>query len=154
MTLLALLLVSACATPENIEPPAFRLVDMQLLPGSLFEQRFELTLRILNPNDFDLDLDGANMKLRLNDRDFAQGVSDQRVTVPRLGEGEMRFTAATSVLDVVQQVMTMAEREDLAYEISGTAFLQGFERRAVPYSLAGELDLRQLTGGQLRLTPE
>ncbi|MEM7170790.1 MAG: LEA type 2 family protein [Pseudomonadota bacterium] len=146
-------LLASCQLPTDFETPDFRIINVQLLPGGLFEQRLLLSLRIINPNDFALDIDGANMNLQLNGQAFGRGVSDQRVTVPRLGEGQMDFTVSTGLLEVVQQVMTLAERDSLDYKITGTAFLSGLSRRSVPYEIEGRFGLRDSQGGQPNLVP-
>jgi len=144
-----LLLVAACAGGEPVAPQV-RLVDLRLLESGLFEQRFEIDLRIGNPNDFALPLDGLTFDLEINGADFAQGFSDQRVTVPRLGEGIITVTATTTLIDLVQQMKLLAERGDLAYRLGGVAYLTGLARRSVPYESEGTFRLldRQGTPGR------
>jgi LEA14-like dessication related protein len=66
----ALLVLGACARLGEAEPPQVRLADIRLLEGGLLEQRFRVDLRLGNPNDFDLPLDGLTFELELNDRPF------------------------------------------------------------------------------------
>ena len=58
MGLAALLALGACARLGEAEPLRVHLADIRLLPGGLLEQRFQVELRLGNPNDFDLALDG------------------------------------------------------------------------------------------------
>jgi LEA14-like dessication related protein len=136
-----LLLVSACAAGGDPVPPQVRLADLRLLESGLFEQRFEIDLRIGNPNDFDLPLDGLTFDLDVNGSDFARGFSDQRVTIPRLGEGTITVVATTTLIDVVRQMKLLAERGDLAYRLGGTAYLNSLARRSVPYESEGTFRL-------------
>ncbi|HEY5598379.1 MAG TPA: LEA type 2 family protein, partial [Kiloniellales bacterium] len=73
------LVLAACAPIDKAEPPEVSLADIKLLPGGLFEQKFQLELRVTNPNNFDLPLEGLSFKLALNDQPFAQGVSNESV---------------------------------------------------------------------------
>lgn len=136
-----LLLVSACAAGGDPVPPQVRLADLRLLESGLFEQRFEIDLRIGNPNDFELPLDGLTFDLEVNGSDFARGFSDQRVTIPRLGEGTITVIATTTLIDVVRQMKLLAERGDLAYRLGGTAYLDSLARRSVPYESEGTFRL-------------
>lgn len=135
------LVLAACAPIDTAEPPQVSLADIKLLPGGLFEQKFQLELRVTNPNNFDLPLEGLSFKLALNDLPFAQGVSNESVTVPRLGEARIPVVASTTVLDIMQQVLSLGRRADLTYRLEGVAYLKGLTRRSVPYERAGKLQL-------------
>jgi LEA14-like dessication related protein len=151
--LLALLALGACAQVGEAEPPQVRLTDLRLLPGGLLEQRFQVDLRLANPNDFDLALDGLTFELALNDRPFAEGVTNESVTIPRLGEATVRVVASTTLMDMVQQALTLGERDDLSYRIEGVVYLRGGLRRKVPYARSGKMQLLPDQPQQRRLVP-
>jgi LEA14-like dessication related protein len=56
------------------------------IPGEGLEMRFNVKLRIQNPNDAPIEYNGVSLELDLNGQSFASGVSDQSGTVPRFGE--------------------------------------------------------------------
>lgn len=151
---LLVLAVSACAPIESAQPPQVRLADIRLLPGGLFEQKFELELVLTNPNNFDLPLDGMTFKLALNDAPFAEGVSNASVTVPRLGEARVPVVATTTILDIMQQVLALGGKGDLTYRLEGLAHLGGLSSRSVPYERSGKLQLLPGRGdAEQRLIP-
>lgn len=135
-----LLVLAACGTVEPVAPQV-RVVDLRLVESSVFEQRFEIDLRIGNPNDFALPLDGLTFDLEVNGAAFARGFSDQRVTIPRLGEGRVSVSASTTLVEVVRQMLLLAERGDLTYRLKGQAFLNSLQRRSVPYQSEGSFRL-------------
>jgi LEA14-like dessication related protein len=135
-----LLLLAACGTAGPVAPQV-RVVDLRLVESSVFEQRFEIDLRIGNPNDFALPLDGLTFDLEVNGAAFARGFSNQRVTIPRLGEGRVSVSASTTLVDMVRQMLLLAERGDLTYRLSGQAFLNSLQRRSVPYQSEGSFRL-------------
>jgi len=139
--LAALLARGACTRRGEAEPPQVHLADIRLLESGLFEQRFRVDLRLGNPNDFDLALGGLTFELELNDMPFARGLSDQAVTVPRLGEARLRVVASTTLIDVVQQMLILGERSDLSYRIEGVVYLRGAARRKLPYETSGRMRL-------------
>ena len=135
-----LLALAACSLGEPV-PPQVRMVDLRLLESGVFEQRFQIDLRIGNPNDFDLPLDGLTFDLEVNGADFARGFSNERVTVPRLGEETVSVVATTTLLDLVQQMQLLARRGDLSYRLQGTAYLNSFTQRTAPYESEGTFRL-------------
>jgi len=140
-----LLVLAACGTAEPVAPQV-RVVDLRLVESSVFEQRFEIDLRIGNPNDFALPLDGLTFDLEVNGAAFARGFSDQRVTIPRLGEGRVSVSASTTLVEVVRQMLLLAERGDLTYRLKGQAFLNSLQRRSVPYQSEGSFRLSPPAG--------
>ena len=141
MGLAALLALGACTRLGGAEPLQVHLADIRLLPGGLFEQRFQVDLRFGNPNDFDLALDGLTFELELNDVPFARGLSNEAVTVPRLGEARLRVVASTTLIDLVQQVLILGQRDALSYRIEGVVYLRGAGARKLPYETSGRLQL-------------
>lgn len=143
----ALLLLAGCGTAEPV-PPQIRVVDLRLLDSTMFEQRFEINFRIGNPNDFALPLDGLSFDLEVNGETFARGFSNQRVTIPRLGEGNVSVAASTTLFDLLQQLRLLAGRSDVTYRLRGHAYLDSLERRTMPYESAGSVRLLPDPGGQ------
>ena len=144
-----LIAASGCAgigPGQRVEPPEVRLADLEFVDAGLFEQRFRMILRVRNPNDFDLPINGLRFALDINDGPFASGLSNRSVTVPRLGEQTVTVDATTTLLDIVQQFMALSSREALNYRMIGTAFLRGVARREVPFEQSGSF--RMAPGGR------
>lgn len=148
LSLLAVLLVTACASLEDALPPQVSLADVRLLQPGILEQELEVDLLVRNPNNFDLPLEGMTFDLTLNGQHFAEGFTNESVTIPRLGQARVPVTASTSFLDIVQQVMGFARGGGkLDYEINGLAYLRGITTRTVPYQKSGRLQLLPEGGG-------
>ena len=149
--LLSAALAGCAGLGDSTLPPEVRLINLRPLQASGFEQRFEVDLRILNPNDFDLAFDGMTFDLFVNDSKFATGVSNQAVTVPRLDEAEATVTASTSLLDLFKHFLSVAESGSLSYRISGLAYLDHPTTRRLPYESSGKLEFLpgQGLGGSL-----
>ncbi len=151
--LLAVLAVVGCAQIGETRSPEVHVVDIRLLQGGLLEQRFRVDLRIGNPNDFDLPLDGLSFELDLNGRHFAGGFTNQSVTVPRLGEVRISVDASTTLIDMIEQALILGERTELSYGIRGVVYLRGLGRRQVPYERGGRLRLGPERSGENTLVP-
>jgi LEA14-like dessication related protein len=138
---LAVLLVSSCATGDIDLPPEVSLADLRPEQAGLFEQRVRATLRIRNPNDGALPIDGTRFALELNGQPFATGFSDQRLTVPRLSEATIEATAVVSTLDLMRQIIAAPLQGGFAYRLTGTAFVDSAAgRKAVPFEQNGKLN--------------
>jgi hypothetical protein len=49
--------------------------------------------------------------------------------------------ASTTLVDMVRQMLLLAERGDLSYRLTGQAFLDSLQRRSVPYQSEGSFRL-------------
>jgi hypothetical protein len=94
------------------------------LPGAGLEMRFNLKLRVQNPNDSAVSFNGIALDLELNGEPFASGVSDQSGTVPRFGETVVSVPLTVPAFAAVRQALGLA----------GVA-----QSGQVPYRLQGKL---------------
>ncbi len=141
----AVLLAGCAGLPSGTEAPAVTLSDIGVGGAStLFEQQFNLKLRIQNPNNEELKIDGLAFSLDVDDKPFASGVSSQAVTVPRFASGFMAVDAYSSLGGVVRQIsgFLQGERRATRYRIKGTLSLAGGLR--VPFERSGEFDFGAL----------
>ncbi|MFQ5467290.1 MAG: LEA type 2 family protein [Kiloniellaceae bacterium] len=150
---MVLSLAAGCAALVEAEPPHVGVSDIRLLGGGLLEQRMELTLRVGNPNNFDLPLDGLAFDLDVNERPFARGFTNQAIVVPRLGEVTIPVQATTGLLDMMGQVLNLGTRDDLSYRLVGHAYLRGPGGRALPFEQSGRLRLSPAPAGERALAP-
>ena len=100
-----LLLAAGCATLRpDFETPSVNLVSFRALPSEGIAPRFEIGLRVLNPNSFDLGLQGMSYKVFLDDYEVVEGVASELPVVPAYGEADIKVMAAVSLLDAVRLV--------------------------------------------------
>ncbi len=139
--LLVALLTGGCAS--SLMPLDVYIVGLEPQSSTLLEQRLRVDLRVQNPNDLELAVDGVRIALDVNGKRFARGVSDESFAVPRLGEATFSLMTTTSVFDVVRQVMAVSKSQSLDYEMSGRLFLASGLRRSVSFERTGQLTLAQ-----------
>ena len=100
--------VIACATAvKQLEPPVVTLAGLQLKSLDMFTQRFVLHLRVMNPNEYRLPLKHVVYDLSLDGVRIAQGTSNEKITVPPLGEAVIRVETETNLLALHQQMMQL-----------------------------------------------
>jgi LEA14-like dessication related protein len=99
-----------------------------------------VTRRVQNPNTTPFSFDGAYVKLEVQDRTFATGVSDAGGTVGGFGEALVEVPVTVSMLRMVRQFIGM--RKD------GPA-------DAIRYSMSGKLGGHRFrAAGEFALEPE
>jgi len=117
-------MAAGCASIES-EALRVNLAGISVVETSLLEQRYLLRVRLQNPGDRVLELDGFVYDLSLNGRLFARGVSDQSVVVPRFGEQLIELVASGSTGGAIRQVLELSSRKQVDYRLSGRAHAAG-----------------------------
>lgn len=144
LTVVSLLSSAAgCAGLTSMVAPEVQVTSLQLLepaPGSL-EQRFAVGLRLINPNNRAIAVDGLDFALELNDRRLARGVTNDAFELPRLGQAETVVVVTTSVFDVLRQALDLAGRQDAAmdYRLHGRLHVGSGFVRSIPFDHRGRL---------------
>jgi LEA14-like dessication related protein len=151
--LAAVLAMAGCATLPDQDPLEVTVAGIEPLQGEGMELRMNVRLRVQNPNDSPLDYDGVSVKLEVQGRTFATGVSDATGTVPRFGESVIEVPVTASMLRVVRNVVGMMQDEppeQVRYRMTGKLSLAGFGSRR--FSAEGDF---RLPAGTVReeLTP-
>ena len=126
------------------EPPEVLVTNMTPLEATAFEQRLQVDLRIRNPNDFDLLVTGIDFTLNLNGKRLARGLSNKDITVPRLSDAVVTVQTSTSTFDVVRQLLSFSQKQDLSYDVTGLLHLKDGR---LPFNNSGILlEKGQLSG--------
>jgi len=128
------------------ESPEVLVTNVTPLEGTAFEQRLQVDLRIRNPNDFDLPVTGIDFTLNLNGKRLARGLGNTAITIPRLSEAVVSVQTSTSTFDVVRQLLSFSQTQDLSYDITGWLHLKDVR---LPFDNSGIL----LEKGQLSGVP-
>lgn len=142
--LAALLLLASCATvPPDIEPPKISITNLAPKEFALFEQRFDVQLRIQNPNQQDLGINGIRFDIELNEREFANGMSGERLTVPRFGSQVLNVEVVTGTTSFIRQFQEFNKTgaNNLRYRLKGTAFVDAPSSFKLPFDEKGDIDL-------------
>ena len=150
------LLFTGCATIRpGVEKPTITVTDLSVQEVKALEAIFTLQLRVMNPNDFPLDIRGITCDLTLDGNHFANGISDVQQEIPAFGTATVPVTVYASVLDMVGSVIQMLQQADtnkgsvkpLRYELAGKIRLGGSGAvNTLPFDSKGELSLGGANG--------
>jgi len=124
-----------------LKTPSVTLADVKIIEAGLLEQRFVFKLRVLNPNDREIDMTGLSFVVEINGKPFAKGVNNKPLTVPRLEERVLEVTAVSNLYGILAQVRELisGESKGLSYRIKGRLFTDSFGE--IPFDEGGKLEL-------------
>ncbi|MCE1244243.1 LEA type 2 family protein [Oryzomicrobium sp.] len=154
LALCAALLAGCSALSGYPNRPEVSLSSLQVDEVRLFEQRFRLLLRVRNPNDRDLPVEGLEFTLDLNGEPLARGQSAEAVSVPRQGEAVVTVFATSDLNGWLKQFRKLRRDGDgrlpetLPYRLKGTVSAGGLGK--IPFTRDGEVPVAALLNGAKR----
>lgn len=140
--ILGLCFLSCTWMQTTLERPRINIANVTPREVKLFEQVFDLELRIQNPNDSALAVNGLAFELEINDRRFATGVSSQSVTIDRFSSEVIRVEALTTLWGFLQQIAEMQRTgiPRVTYRLKG-ALYTGSPSIKLPFDDSGEIKI-------------
>jgi len=113
------LLVGCASLSSDFEKPQVQLVSFKPLAAEGFEQRFEIRLRILNPNNSDLNIQGMSYHFSLNDHKLVSGVSNEIPNIPAYGEGVVLLNGSTNLISGGRFIFDLLQgnKDTLTYDL-------------------------------------
>lgn len=122
---LAMLLTACAGLMSRPESPRVSLIGLKPVSMELFEQRFLVSLRVKNPNQFVLPIRGLDFNMDINGKRFANGLSATSVDIPALGEGRVDVEVGSSLLNTFRQLGAILQQgQGFDYKIKGVVMLK------------------------------
>jgi LEA14-like dessication related protein len=138
--LLGTLLLGACSLVPKFEKPTLELVSLKLADGNLLSQRFNARLKVLNPNDRALPVNGLHYTVEIDGKAFGKGESTRAFTVPARGEAEFDMTLEANLAGALAAVLSRRERakgRELEYRLKGTVSIDLPLMRSLDFDQVG-----------------
>jgi hypothetical protein len=121
LTILAVVLLAGCASlAPQLDPPKISVLSFKSLPSDGGAPKFEIKLRVLNPNKQTLDIAGISYSVALLDEELITGVTNDVSAIAGYGEGIVTLNAELQLLELVRLVTSLgsAGSKPLAYRFS------------------------------------
>lgn len=124
LSIFSSLLIGCSGMFRTMEAPRINIANVRPKEIKLFEQIFDLELRIQNPNDSALPINGIAFELEINGRRFATGVSNETATVDPLSSLVVHAEAITSLWGILGQIAQLQETRTplVSYRIRGAIY--------------------------------
>jgi len=107
------------------------------------EQRYEVKLRIMNRGKGAVSIDGMSFDIELNGKDFASGVSNEKIKIDSFSENIITVNVTSTIFGIIRQINSFKKLKSkpLKYEISGHIYTSS-GLFGIPFSEKGEIDLK------------
>ena len=127
---------------QTLERPRVNIANITAQDVKLFEQVFDLELRVQNPNDLSLEINGLAFELEVNGKRFATGVSNQNVTVNRFSSAVIHVEAITTLWVFLRQIAEYQQTRTphVTYRLTGSIY-SGSPSIKLPFDDSGEFNV-------------
>jgi len=144
-----LLMLGGCTVFQSeYEDPFVEMAGLRVVPSDDKLPRFEIDLRVMNPNREALKLKGASYKLSLDNFELIKGVASGLPTVPAYGEAVFTVSASLSWIQTVRFITAIANepRDRVNYEMKAKLDAGSF-KPTIRVTESGEIPLTALKSG-------
>ncbi len=120
--ILAFSLAACSGLPLNAVAPKVSVADVTVKRLGLFEQHFDVELRVTNPNDFDLTIEALDFELEVNGHPFANGLSQTSTRIAANSSRLLRIDAIMQSMDLIRQIESLSSeslKAGVPYRIHG-----------------------------------
>ena len=122
-------LLNGCAsiTPE-LDPPKVTLESFRALPVAGTAPRFEIKLRVANPNTQTLDIAGITYTVEILDKELLSGVSNDIPVIEGYSEEVVTLEAGLQLFQLMRLLTSLGTTatESLEYKFSAKIDFNGF----------------------------
>jgi LEA14-like dessication related protein len=127
--LLLCLLLSGCAglTPD-MDPPRVTVESFRSLPSENIGPRFEIKLRVANPNKQSLDIVGISYTIAVLDREVISGVTNEVPLLEPYSDEVVTLEAGINMFQFLRLLSSLGREptDSLAYKFSAKIDFNGF----------------------------
>lgn len=147
------LLLSGCVglprNFNNLKEPRVSLTGLAVKELNLLAPSVLVRLRVENPNDLNIDLDGADVALALNGQPVATGISRSPLTLAKFGASEMNVEVKAGTLQVLQQILLLQANPSVNYDVTGHLNVLNWlgPLGRIPFRFQGDVDRDTLLRG-------
>jgi LEA14-like dessication related protein len=146
LAILALFILSGCAGMQtSYDPPSVSLTSFRFIPGDSIVPRFEVGLRIINPNRDALELEGLFYSITIEDNKIISGVANELPIIAGYGEEDVLLEAMVDVIGGAKllQSLVHSQKGSIAYGFNAKLDLGSFQP-PLRISEKGEFSMRDL----------
>ena len=123
------LAVTGCASlVSEMDPPKIALESFRSIPSDSGAPRFEIKLRIANPNKQTLDIAGISYSVELLDRELISGVTNEVPVIEPYSEEVVTLEAGPQLFELVRLFASLGREptEQLDYRFAAKVDFNGF----------------------------
>ena len=142
LLLLAVALSGCALFVPKLQTPKLSIVDIQVLKANLLEQQMRVRMRVENPNDRSLPIQGLSYTVYLGGQEFATGASDASFVVPALGTAEFNMDVTANAAGAIFAILSKPSGQGVDYHMKGKVQLSHGWLRQIPFEQSGTFTIR------------
>ncbi len=137
-----LLLLGSCAL-SRLQAPQLSLTEVKYLGGDLWQQRLQVRVHVLNPNDRALPIKALEYTVEVEGQQFASGAAASSFVVPPLGEADFDMNVTTNLAGALLKLAGRSSGAggEVGYRLVGKVSLSEGFLRTVPFDQKGTFRL-------------
>jgi len=133
LTLLLVVGLSGCSLfVPKFERPTLSVVGIQLMKSDFFHQELRVRMRVQNPNDRSLPVEGIIYQLEVEGQELAHGMSGESFVVPALGEAEFDMSVSANMANMLFKLLNR-NTSQVQYRIYGKISLSAGLLRSIRF---------------------
>ena len=142
-----LVLTGCSAIPLNLKTPDVSFVNLHAVEASVFEQKLQVRMKVHNPNDVELPVNGLDVDIEIADEPFAHGVSAREFVVPPQGEAEFDMLVSANAAGALLKLASAGGTGgDVRYKLKGKLSTKLGLLRTIPFEESGTVSMNDLLG--------
>jgi LEA14-like dessication related protein len=142
LLLLALALAGCALLVPKLQTPRLSVVNIEVRKASFLEQQLRVRVRVENPNDRTLPIQGLSYTLYIGGQAFASGASDASFVVPALGTAEFDMDVTANAAGALFTILAKPPGQSIDYQMKGRVELSRGWLRSIPFEQTGSFVLR------------
>jgi LEA14-like dessication related protein len=141
LLLLAAVLSGCALFVPKLQTPGLSIVDVEVRRANFMEQELRVRMRVENPNDRSLPIQGLTYTVYLGGQEFANGVSDASFVVPALGTAEFNMDVTANAAGALFAILSEPRGQGIDYRMKGRVELSRGWLRSIPFEQSGTFTL-------------
>lgn len=123
-----ILLAGCTGITSDLDPPKVNLISIRSLPVQGETPKFEIRLRVINPNQQQLDIAGISYSVALLGQELVAGVANDIPPISGYDEGIVTLQAELQILEVLRLLTSLGASgsEHLDYRFTAKIDFKGF----------------------------
>jgi len=144
LLLLACTLGACSSIVPRLEAPHLSITNVELLSGTVWEQRLRVHLRVENPNDRALPVAALVYTIEVAGQELARGAANESFIVPANGESEFATDVTANMAGALVAILGRGggKNQAIDYHISGKVTLAGGFVHSIPFDHSGTFKLQ------------
>lgn len=128
LLIISLVMCAGCAgITSQMDPPVIDLVSVRNIPVQGEAPKFEIKLRVMNPNTQTLDIAGISYTIAFLGKELVTGVANDIAPIEGYGEGTVTLEARLQLLELLRLMASLGSKgsEPLAYRFTAKIDFNG-----------------------------